>query len=215
MENYLVVDLLILGFILISAGLSFFRGFSHEILSAINWIIALFGTYNFGDKLINFINKFINNLFISNGLSYFITFLIFFLFFSFLTKKFANLVKKSDVGFIDRTGGFFFGFLRGYLIISLCFFSFHYFYKGDKFTWLEKSKFNFVTLITNEKILFFFEKDSKFGKKLKEEIDDKSKVLFEKSIDSQLKLKKFIDKEKPIYNETDKKSLDYLIENSD
>ena len=67
----------------------------------------------------------------------------------------------------------------------------------------------------DEKIIFFFEKDSKFGKKLKEEIDDKSKVLFEKSIDSQLKLKKFIDKEKPIYNETDKKSLDYLIENSD
>ena len=53
----------------------------------------------------------------------------------------------------------------------------------------------------------FFEKDSKFGKKLKEEIDDKSKVLFEKSIDSQLKLKKFIDKEKPIYNETDKKEF--------
>ena len=95
MENYLIVDLLILGFILISAGLSFFRGFSHEILSAINWVIALLGTYNFGDKLINFINKFINNLFISNGASYFITFLIFFLFFSFLTKKFANLVKKK------------------------------------------------------------------------------------------------------------------------
>ena len=95
MENYLVVDLLILGFILISAGLSFFRGFSHEILSAINWIIALLGTYNFGDKLINFINKFINNLFISNGASYFITFLIFFLFFSFLTKKVCKFSKKK------------------------------------------------------------------------------------------------------------------------
>ena len=107
MENYLVVDLLILGFILISAGLSFFRGFSHEILSAINWIIALFGIYNFGDKLINFINKFINNLFISNGISYFKK--IFYFFFIY-HKKFANLVKKSDVGFIDRTGGFFLDF---------------------------------------------------------------------------------------------------------
>ena len=38
--------------------------------------------------------------------------------------------------------------------------------------------------------------------------------MFEKSIDSQIKLKKFMDQEKKIYNETDKNSLDYLIENS-
>ena len=40
-------------------------------------------------------------------------------------------------------------------------------------------------------------------------------VLFEKSIDSQIKLKKLMDKEKKIYNENDKKNLDYLIENSE
>ena len=34
------------------------------------------------------------------------------------------------------------------------------------------------------------------------------------SIDSQIKLKKFMDEEKKIYNDMDKKSLEYLIENS-
>tara|TARA_B100000287_G_scaffold432583_1_gene492252 strand:- start:5762 stop:6409 length:648 start_codon:yes stop_codon:yes gene_type:complete len=215
LENYLIFDLLILGFILISAFFAFLRGFSHELLAVLNWIIALTITYNFGDKFVNLINKFINNLFFSSALSYVITFLIIFVVFSFLTRNFSGLIKKSDIGFIDRTGGFFFGLTRGYLIISLCFFSFHYFYKNDKFEWIEKSKFNFVTLITNEKILKFLKKDSDIGKKLREEINDKSKTLFEKSIDSQIKLKKLIDKDKKIYNEVDKKSLDYLIENTD
>ena len=107
MENYLIFDLLILGFILISAFFAFLRGFSHELLAVLNWIIALTITYNFGDKFVNLINKFINNLFFSSALSYVITFLIIFVVFSFLTRNFSGLIKKSDIGFIDRTGGFF------------------------------------------------------------------------------------------------------------
>ena len=101
------------------------------------------------------------------------------------------------------------------MIICLCFFSFHFFYKGDKFEWIEKSKFNFVTLITNEKIVNFLEEESEFAETLRAEIDEKSEVLFEKSIDSQIKLKKLIDKDNKIYNDADKKSLEYLIENSE
>ena len=215
MENYLIFDFFILFFIIVSAFFSFLRGFSHESLSLINWVLALLASYNFGGKFTNLINKFVNNLFFSNGISYLLTFLIIFVFFSFLTEKISNLIKKSQIGFVDRTGGFFFGILRGYLIICLCFFSFHFFYKGDKFEWIEKSKFNFVTLITNEKIVNFLEEESEFAETLRNEIDEKSEILFEKSIDSQIKLKKLIDKDEKIYNEADKKSLEYLIENSE
>ena len=215
MENYFIFDFFILFFILVSAFFSFLRGFSHESLSLINWILALLISYNFGGKFTNLINKFVNNLFFSNGFSYLLTFLIIFVFFSILTKKISSLVKKSQIGFVDRTGGFFFGIFRGYLIVCLCFFSFHFFYKGEKFEWIEKSKFNFVTLITNEKIVNLLEEESEFAETLRTEIDKKSEVLFEKSIDSQIKLKKLIDKDKKIYNDADKKSLEYLIENSE
>ena len=215
MENYLIFDFFILFFIILSAFFSFLRGFSHESLSLTNWILALFASYNFGGKFTNLINKFINNLFFSNGFSYLLTFLIIFILFSFLTKKISSLIKKSQIGFVDRTGGFFFGILRGYLFVCLCFFSFHFFYKGNKFEWIEKSKFNFVTLITNEKIVNFLEEESEFAKTLRNEIDEKSEILFEKSIDSQIKLKKLNDKDKKIYNEADKKNLEYLIENSE
>jgi hypothetical protein len=71
-----------------------------------------------------------------------------------------------------------------------------------------------MTLISNEKIVNFFNTENEFSKKLKNEIEKKSSTLFEKSIDSQIKLKKFMDEEKKIYNDMDKKSLEYLIENS-
>ena len=214
MENYLIFDLVILFFLILSALFSFSRGFSLESLSVINWILSFAGSYSFGDKSVNFINKFLNNLILSNAVSYILTFIFFFFIFSLLTKKVSETVKKSSIGILDRTGGFFFGIIRGYLIISVCFFCFHFFFNDENIDWVEKSKFNFLTLVTNEKIVNFFEKEGTFAKKLKEEIDEKSEKLFEKSVDSQIKLKKLIDKDKKIYNENDKNSLDYLIENS-
>ena len=215
MESYLILDISILLFIVLSAFFSFMRGFSQEILALISWVLSFFGSYKYGENFTNSLNKLIDNIVISSIASYVITFIIFMIVLSFITKSFSSLIKKSYIGLVDRTGGFLFGLLRGYLIVSLCFFTFHYFYNGEKIIWIEKSKFNFVTLISNEKILKFFNEKNEFTKKLRQEIDSKSNSLFEKSIDSQIKLKKFMDQEKKIYNETDKNSLDYLIENSE
>ncbi len=215
MESYLILDFSILLFIVLSAFFSFMRGFSQEILALISWVLSFFGSYKYGENFANSFNKLIDNIVISSIASYVITFIIFMIVLSFITKSFSSLIKKSYIGLVDRTVGFLFGLLRGYLIVSLCFFTFHYFYNGEKIIWIEKSKFNFVTLISNEKILKFFNEKNEFTKKLRQEIDSKSNSLFEKSIDSQIKLKKFMDQEKKIYNETDKNSLDYLIENSE
>jgi len=215
LESYLILDISILFFVVLSAFFSFMRGFSQEFLSLFTWVVSFLGSYKYGENFVNILNKLIDNIVVSNVISYILTFVIIFIALSFITKMFSNLIKKSYVGMVDRTGGFLFGLLRGYLIISLCFFTFHYFYNGDKIIWIENSKFNFMTLISNEKILSFLNDNNEFSKKLKEEIDSKSNSLFKKSIDSQLKLKKFMDEEKKIYNESDKKSLDYLIENSE
>ena len=215
MESYLILDISILFFVVLSAFFSFMRGFSQEFLALLTWVISFFGSYKYGDKFVNVSNKIIDNIVISNVVSYVLTFLIIMIILSFITKQFSSLIKKSYIGMVDRTGGFLFGLLRGYLIVSLCFFTFHYFYNGDKIIWIEKSKFNFMTLISNQKIINFFNKDNNFSKKLRKDIEKKSSTLFEKSIDSQIKLKKFKDEEKGIYNDVDKKSLDYLIENSE
>ena len=196
MENYFILDISILLFVILSAFFSFMRGFSQEFLALLTWVISFFGSYKFGDKFINSFNKLIDNIVISSVISHILTFIVIMIVLSFITKNFSNLIKKSYIGMVDRTGGFLFGLLRGYFIVSLCFFTFHYFYNGDKITWIEKSKFNFMTLISNEKIVNFFNNNNEFSRKLRKEIENKSSSLFEKSIDSQIKLKKFMDQEK-------------------
>ncbi|MBC11139.1 MAG: hypothetical protein CMP32_04415 [Rickettsiales bacterium] len=215
METYLIFDLLILGLILLSAFFSFWRGFSLESLSLFTWVLSFFISYKFAGSLVNSINKFLENLLFSNIIAYTLTFLGVFFILSFITQRFSTSVKKSYVGIVDRTAGFFFGILRGYLIASLCLFAFHYFFKDEEVEWIDKSKFNFIILITNERILNFIDNENKFSKKFRKDIEEKSEKLFKKSVDSHLKLKKTIDESKKTYNEDDKKNLEYLIENLD
>ena len=50
MENYLIFDFVLLFFIIISALLSFLRGFSLEFLSLVNWVLSLLCSYKFGNN---------------------------------------------------------------------------------------------------------------------------------------------------------------------
>ena len=109
-------DVIILVLIFISALFAFFRGLSLELLSISVWIISFFVSYTYGNNLINFFNKIINNILISTTISYVVTFLIIFVIFSFLTRKFSVFIKDSYVGLIDKSLGFIFGILRGYVI---------------------------------------------------------------------------------------------------
>ena len=180
MDSFLILDISIFLFVVLSAFFSFMRGFSQEFLSLLTWVISIFGSYKYGEGFVNSLNKIIDNIVVSNIASYFLTFIVIMIILSFINKKFSILIKKSYVGMVDRTGGFLFGLLRGYLIISLCFFTFHYFYNGEKIVWIEKSKFNFMTLISNEKIINFFNDKNDFSQKLRNEIESKSSSLFEK-----------------------------------
>ena len=207
-------DIIILSIILISAFFAFFRGISLEILSISGWVIAFLGSYIYGNNLVNFINKFINNIFISNIASYTIFFLVIFILFSFITRKFSNYIKDSYVGLLDKSLGFIFGILRGYILVGLCFFIFDYFYTGKKIDFIENSKIIPIINITNNMILNIMNIDNKYSKKLREEIDKKSNMLFEKSVDSKLKLKKNSETEQNIYNNSSRKNIENIIENN-
>ena len=207
-------DIIILSIILISAFFAFFRGISLEILSISGWVIAFLGSYIYGNNLVNFINKLINNIFISNIVSYAIFFLVIFILFSFITRKFSNYIKDSYVGLLDKSLGFIFGILRGYVLVGLCFFIFDYFYTGKKIDFIENSKIIPIINITNKMILDIMNIDNKYSKKLREESDRKSNLLFEKSIDSKLKLKKNSETEQNIYNNSSRKNIENIIENN-
>ena len=207
-------DIIILVLILISALFAFFRGFSLELLSISVWIISFFISYAYGNNLINFFNKIINNILISTAISYVVAFLIIFVVFSFLTRKFSVFIKDSYVGLIDKSLGFIFGILRGYLIVGLCFFLFDYFYNGKRLEFIDNSKIIPVIKITNNEIFRFLKIDNKYSENLSTEIKKKSDLLFEKSIDSKLRIKKNSKNQENIYNESGRKNIENIIENN-
>ena len=207
-------DVIILVLIFISALFAFFRGFSLELLSISVWLISFFGSYAYANNLINFFNKIINNILISSAISYIVAFLIIFVIFSFLTRKFSVFIKDSYVGLIDKSLGFIFGILRGYVIVGLCFFLFDYFYKGKKLEFIDNSKIIPVIKITNNEIFRFLKIDNKYSENLSTEIKKKSDLLFEKSIDSKLRIKKNSKNQENIYNESGRKNIENIIENN-
>ena len=207
-------DIIILLIILISAFFAFFRGFSLELLSVSGWVISFSASYIYGKSFINIFNKFINNILISTGTSYLVVFLVVFIVFSFFTRKFSIYIKDSYVGLIDKTLGFIFGMFRGYLIISLSFFCFDYFYQGKKIDFIENSKIVPIVKITNHAIIELLNIDSKYSKSLSDEIKKKSDLLFEKSIDSKLRIKNNSNNQENIYNESGRKNIENIIENN-
>ena len=207
-------DLIILSIILLSAFFAFFRGISLELLSISGWILSFIGAHKYGNNLVNFFNKFINNILVSTGLSYLVVFLIIFIIFSFLTKRFSIYIKESYVGILDKTLGFIFGILRGYLLIGLCFLGFDYFYQGKKLDFIDNSKIIPIIKITNNTILRLMKIDNKYSQKLSEEVKKKSELLFEKSIDSKLKLKRNSQSENEIYDDSGRQNLENIIENN-
>ncbi len=207
-------DVILLVLIFISASFAFFRGLSLELLSISVWIISFFVSYAYGNNLINFFNKIINNILISTAISYVVVFLIIFVIFSFLTRKFSVFIKDSYVGLIDKSLGFIFGILRGYVIVSLCFFLFDYFYNGKKLKFIDNSKIIPVIKITNNEIFLFLKIDNKYSENLSTELKKKSDLLFEKSIDSKLRIKKNSKNQENIYNESGRKNIENIIENN-
>ena len=207
-----MLDLIIIILIFISAFFAFIRGFSLEILSLSGWIFSIGISYLYGGLASNQINKFLDNFLISTVISYVFSFILLLIIFSYLTKNVSSLIKNSFAGLLDRSLGFFYGLLRGYLLICFCYFCFDYFYSGSKPIFLESSKLVPIIKISNKEIFNIMQVDKEYSKKMRYEIEQKSNFLFKKSIDSKLKFKeKDLDNS---YNEKNKKDLENIINNN-
>ena len=207
-----MLDLIIIILIFISAFFAFIRGLSLEILSLSGWIFSIGISYLYGGLASNQVNQFLDNFLISTLISYVFSFILLLIIFSYLTKNVSSLIKNSFAGLLDRSLGFFYGLLRGYLLVCFCYFCFDYFYSGSKPIFLDSSKLVPIIKISNKEIFNIMQVDNEYSKKLRKEIEQKSNFLFKKSIDSKLKFReKDMDDS---YNEKNKKDLENIINNN-
>ena len=111
------LDLVVIGFLLLSALVAFMRGFVREALSLLSWISAGVITYYLFEPLKGYARAFVPiQLFadIATGTAIFIVAL---LILSFIAGRISDAVANSGQGSIDRALGLLFGLARGALFV--------------------------------------------------------------------------------------------------
>ena len=156
-----IVDLVYLGLTILSLIQCYKKGFVLSILSMLKWLLAYIITLIIFPRAKPYLKGVIDNEYILDlilGVSIFIIVIFLVLL---ISKGISKAVKYTGLGTLDAIFGFFFGFVRSY-IISICIFSgAHIVYNYDKwpinlnksyiFPYLEKGSNYLLKEFPNEK----------------------------------------------------------------
>ena len=137
------------------------KGFVLSILSMSKWLLAYIATLILFPRLKPYVKNIIDNEYVLDvGLGITIFIIVIFLILL-INKGISRAIKYTGLGSLDTVFGFFFGFIRAY-IISICIFSgVHIVYNYDKwpvnlnksysFPYLEKGSNYLLKVFPNEK----------------------------------------------------------------
>ena len=160
-ENTSIIDLLYLVLTIFSLIKSYKKGFVLSILSMAKWLVAYIITLIIFPKIKPYFKNIIDNeyvLDVSLGITIFVVVIFLVLM---INKGISKAINYTGLGSLDTIFGFFFGFIRAY-IISVCIFSaIHIVYNYDKwpinldrsfvFPYLEKGSNYLLKEFPNEK----------------------------------------------------------------
>ena len=156
-----IIDLIYLIITIFSFISCYKKGFVLSILSMAKWLLAYVVTLIIFPKIKPYVSDIIDNEYVLDvGLGIIIFVIVIFLLLL-INKGISKAVNYTGIGGLDTTFGFFFGFIRAY-IISVCIFSgFHIVYNYDKwpinkdqsyiFPYLEKGSNYLIKEFPNEK----------------------------------------------------------------
>lgn len=128
MQGFTIVDAVVAAVIIVSALLAYSRGFVRELMAIAGWIAAAVLAFVFApaaEPLIREIPGLRTFLADSCELSIIAAFAAVFalalVVVSFFTPLFSSVVQRSALGGVDQGLGFFFGVLRGILLVAVAF----------------------------------------------------------------------------------------------
>ena len=156
-----VIDLIYILITILSLIKCYSKGFVLSILSMSKWLLAYIATLILFPRLKPYVKNIIDNEYVLDvGLGITIFIIVIFLILL-INKGISSAIKYTGIGSLDTIFGFFFGFIRAY-IISICIFSgIHIVYNYDKwpvnldksytFPYLEKGSNYLLKVFPNEK----------------------------------------------------------------
>ena len=139
--NLTYVDPIVVIVILVSAIYAAYRGFVSETLSIFAWAAAAFATLFFGPRLAPYARGLVSSPFLGQLLGYAAIFLVVLIPLSFISFRFAESVRQSPVGTLDRSLGAAFGVVRGLAIVGLAYIAFTFMVSVSRQPeWLSQAK---------------------------------------------------------------------------
>ena len=167
-----IIDLIYLVITILSLIKCYKKGFVLSILSMAKWLLAYVITLIIFPRVKPYLEGIIDNEYILDiGLGVSIFIIVIFLILM-INKGVSRAIQYTGIGGLDTTFGFFFGFLRAY-IISVCVFSgMHIVYNYDKWPVNMNKSFIFPYIEKGSNYLLKEFPDEKTYQKSKEKIEE-------------------------------------------
>jgi len=159
MPSYL--DLGVIGVVLVSAILSLMRGFTREVLAIGSWLAAAAAAYYLHDRVEPLLASHIAKPLVLQAVSAAIVFFATLIVVSLFTVRLSDAILDSKIGALDRSLGFVFGAVRGFLLAVVAFAIFNWLL-GDKQQpdWVQNAKTRPMLIDTAERIIAVLPEDA-------------------------------------------------------
>ena len=115
------IDLIVIAVVLISALVALWRGLVRETFSIFEWVASAYAAIRLTPIFQPMLAGIVEPSWVALIAGFVGTFLIVLVPLSMLTHRFAEFVKRSEIGAIDRALGFVFGIGRGLVIVGLAY----------------------------------------------------------------------------------------------
>lgn len=121
--SFQYLDFILLGIMIISGLLSLARGFTREVLSLIAWGLAAAAAYfaAMQQPLLDLVLPHVDKPIIAQIAVAATAFILVLIVVSVISVKISDRVVDSSVGAFDRTLGFFYGLLRGLVLVAIAY----------------------------------------------------------------------------------------------
>lgn len=147
MEGFTLVDAGVAAIILVSGVLAYSRGLVREAMAIIGWIGATVIAFIFADQVEPLVRQIpVLGGFIGDSCELAIiaafaaVFAVALVVVSIFTPLFAVVIQRSALGGVDQGLGFFFGVLRGILLVAVAFFVYDTIFASQQFAVIDDSR---------------------------------------------------------------------------
>jgi membrane protein required for colicin V production len=159
MPSYLDLGLIVI--ILVSALLSMVRGFTREVLAIGSWAAAAAAAYFFYPNLVPYISPYIHKEPLPAVISAAVIFFVALIVVSVLTVRISDAILDSKVGALDRSLGFVFGAVRGFLLGVVAFAIFNWLVaEKQQPEWVKEAKTRPILMQTADRVVAMLPDDA-------------------------------------------------------